>query len=146
MEGKVELTCSVSYRNTGKVPAVDIETQAYLSSDKAGENRGSRFYRRDVGAQSTVSSLGSNQEDYASSKVILPAAMTKYYVDIVVSYEGVDRGKKYWSRLTRTFRMEDRNHMFVEEDAAVDWDRGQVRRPPKPSAPNFKALTVQERG
>ncbi|MBI3320553.1 MAG: hypothetical protein HYZ89_08255 [Candidatus Omnitrophica bacterium] len=144
MEGKVELTCSVSYRNTGKVPAVNIETEAYVSSDKDGESRGSKFYRRDVGAQSTVSSLGSNQEDWASSKVVLSAAMTKYYVDIVVSYEGVDRGEKYWSHLTKTFRMEDRNHMFVEEGASVDWDRGQSRRPPKPAASDFKAPTVQQ--
>lgn len=137
IEGKVELTCSLTYCNTGKVPAVNIETQAYVSSDKDGENRASKFYRRDVGAWSTVSSLGSNQEDYGNSEVVLPASMKKYYVDIVVLYEGVDRGKKYWSRLTKVFQLEDRNHVFVEEHATVDWDRGEFRKPPQPTALDF---------
>lgn len=138
-EGQVEIGGALIFHNHGKVPAVNVQTSVYIATDKDSGNRAPEFYRREGSRLSAVSSLESGGEDYVSGWSSLGAAIEFYYVDVVVSYEGVDRGRKYWSRLTKTFRIVDRkgDKDIVEAAGAADWDREQRRGVPNPSAPRF---------
>ncbi len=146
--GKVKIHGTLKYHNHGKVPSVNMRTSFYISTDKDYGNRAREFYRRDSGILRTVSSLESGGEDYVDGSGLFTAAMEFYYVDVVVSYEGVDKGRRYWSRLTKTFRVVDRDgHKdMIEVRGAADWDREQPRRVPEPSLPGFRTFMKETKG
>ncbi len=144
-EQQVEVSGTLLYHNQGRVPAVNVQTNIYIATDKDHGNQTAEFYRIEGNTLNTVSSLESEDTDYVSGWCSLAAAMEFYYVDVVVSYEGVDRGRKYWSRLTKTFRIVDRNggKNVVEVLGAADWDREQRCRVPEPSPPDIHTFVKE---
>ena len=127
----------ILYTNYGKIPASDIKTHFFITTDMDKTNHTLEEYAlENWGGNKTVSYLAPSEYDIISRRLSLSPAAKFYYINVVVSYSGIDRKKVYWISLKKVFRIIN-NTTLIEIDAEVIWDKDLHLKVPNPSAPNF---------
>lgn len=134
----------IVYTNLGKVPASNIKSSFYIATDKDLENKA--LDRKEMGYRH-IAFLAPEETDSVSRPIPLSPEARSYHIDVVVSYEGIGRGKRYWTRAGKTFWVglmrESRYGAYTGEiasdyiDALGDWDRNTNFNVPKPTGTNF---------
>ena len=89
--------------------------------------------------------LAPGEGDAVPRRLSLSPATEVYYFNVVVSYEGVEEGKKYWVEVRKAFRVLNKN-LFVEIDSRGNWDRNKTFNPPELLVPDFKLKVGGSRG
>ena len=135
----------VVYKNVGKVPATNITTAFYIATDKDGGNRALEGYADEHwGGYKKVTFLAPGEGDAVPRRLSLSPATEVYYFNVVVSYEGVEEGQKYWVEVRKAFRILNKS-LLVEIDSHGNWDRNKTFNPPELIAPDFNKYAPKQK-
>ena len=135
----------VIYHNVGKIPATNIETKFYIATDKDGGNRALEDYADEHwGGYKKVTFLAPGEGDLVPRRLSLSPATEVYYINVIVSYEGVDEDKRYWIELRKAFRIFNKD-LLVEIDSRGNWDRNKNYQLPGLTVPNFNNYAPKQK-
>lgn len=126
----------VVYSNLGKVPASNIQTKFYITTDKDGGNHALEEYAKENwGGYPAVTFLAPGQIEAISRRLSLSPSTEVYYFHAVATYEGIEKDKRYWTELKKAFRIT--NRFFIEIDSFGNWDRTDDLAIPEARPPNM---------
>lgn len=126
----------VVYSNLGKVPASNIQTKFYITTDKDGGNHALEEYAKENwGGYPAVTFLAPGQTEAISRRLSLSPSTEVYYFHAVATYEGIEKDKQYWTELRKAFRIT--NRLFIEIDSFGNWDRTDEVAVPEVHPPNM---------
>lgn len=126
----------ILYYNYGKTPASKMKTYFYITTKEDGiENRSLEEYAQDAGGgYKKVSFLCPTEFDAASRRISLSPSATIYYINAIVTYEGIEENKTYWTIFKKVIRILDINTSkptYIEIDSGGNWDRNKDFTPPE---------------
>lgn len=133
----------ISFNNYGKVPASKIKTNYYITTDVDPGNRYDSlndYAECNWGGLKKISFLGPNEREKVALTMDLSPVTKLYYINGIVSYEGIEADRTYWTSFKKVIRIIKDNHGYrgVEIDSFGDWDRNNNFNPPKLEAPDFR--------
>lgn len=132
----------ILYHNYGKTPASKMKTYFYITTQEDGiGNRSLEEYAQDAwGGYKRVSFLCPIEFDAVSRRISLSPSATIYYINAIVTYEGIEKNKTYWTFFKKVIRILDINTSkptYIEIDSDGNWDRNKDFTPPGLEKPNF---------
>lgn len=129
------------FENTGKIPATVVELTAKAYSDVRGEIGIYEWWDKAFGSHVEVKTVFPRQEEPIYFKGCMGDAKF-FYVELLVTYTGIQEGRKYWSQLAETYNVVcDSNNKripAVHIETKANWDRNSKFVPARPQAPDWE--------
>ena len=118
---------NVIVRNDGKIPATEIDTKYYITTDKDIVNmNGEEWFAKALGGFPSITFMPPQTvEKQAVFRSLSPSA-DYYYFEALATYEGFDRDKKYWCHIRNVYHVDRSNNVLLLVFARGDWDRNEL--------------------
>lgn len=98
---------AIILKNSGKVPAFDINTEYYMTDDVLRKNVFKQeYFIRTIGGYPAISFLFPNSEDSEPGRRSLNSDAEYYYFEALARYKGLDKKTQYWTHIKRVFYIE----------------------------------------
>jgi len=118
-------------KNSGRIPAAQIETKYYITTDKDKENmNGSEWYNKNLGGFGSTSFIIPQGIESELGKRSLSPSADYYYFEALTIYEGLESNKKYWTHIKKVFYIDKKLNVLLAVFVYGDWDRNKYFEPP----------------
>ena len=123
---------NIILKNNGKIPASDISTQYYITTDMDKENmQGIEWFDKNLGGFGSVAFIAPGDTAVDPGLRSLSPSATYYYFEAITSYKGLEPNKKYWIHIKKVFYIDKRVGDLYAVFAYGDWDKNQNILPPR---------------
>lgn len=123
-DGGVYYGGPIILQNKGKIPASNIKTEYYITTDIDKSNaEDSDYFERTLGGRGKITFLGANETGVEYGIRSLSDKANYYYFEAVVSYEGISSDKKYWLKIIKLYKVDLSNYKLLSAYNYGRWDR-----------------------
>jgi len=122
----------VVLKNGGKTAASKVSTSYYITTDLDGNNmNGDRWFDEHLGGFGAVSFIAPGAEEIEPGFRSLSPAADYYYFEALTSYEGLQRGRSYWTHIRKIFFHHKPTGRLYPVFSQGEWDRNDNFNPPR---------------
>lgn len=123
---------NIILKNNGKIPASDISTQYYITTDMDKENmQGVEWFDKNLGGFGSVAFIAPGDTAVDPGLRSLSPSATYYYFEAITSYKGLEPNKKYWIHIKKVFYIDEKVGNLYAVFAYGSWDKNQNILPPQ---------------
>lgn len=116
----------ITLKNSGKTPATQIATQYYITTELDRDNmNGTQWYDQFLGGFGGVSFLASQATGSEYGFRSLSPSAEYYYWEALVTYEGLEVNKTYWTRVKKVYFIDRTTNRLLPVLNSGEWDRNQ---------------------
>lgn len=113
-------------KNSGKTPASHVSTRYYITTELDRENRnGQEWFDEFLGGFGGVSFLAPQATGWEFGFRSLSPSAEYYYWEGLVTYEGMEKNKKYWTHVKKVYFIERTANRLLPVSTYGDWDRNE---------------------
>lgn len=111
-------------KNNGKTPAANVTTKYYMTTNLDKEKLNySRWINEKVSGVGILGFIAPGAIQKEPSFRSLSPSARYYYFEAVTSYEGINPGKRYWTRIKKVFYIDRETGDFYPVSFSGEWDR-----------------------
>ncbi|MFA6142538.1 MAG: hypothetical protein WC738_04495 [Candidatus Omnitrophota bacterium] len=110
--------------NKGKISASNIKTEYYITSDVDKTNHeGTRWFEDNFGGRGATAFITPNSLQVEPGLRSLSLDAKFYYFEALISYEGFEKGKRYWTHVRKIYFRDKNTNKLYPVDMYGEWDR-----------------------
>ena len=123
--------------NKGKIPASNVHTQYYITTDMDKENMfGLDWFDKNLGGFGSTSFIVPDATEIEPGFRSLSPVAEYYYFEAITSYEGLKFNKKYWTHIKKIFYVDKDANSLYAVFSYGEWDRNRSFTPPPLASKN----------
>lgn len=123
---------NIILKNNGKIPAANVSTRYYITSDMDKENmNGLSWFEENLGGFGSTSFISPNAVEIEPGFRSLSPSAEYYYFEALITYEGMDINKRYWTHIKKVFYVDKKTSNLYPVFIYGEWDRNKRFQPPQ---------------